>query len=59
VQFLDVTAEYFHSTGAELIFCTKAVNDLPPKMPKMMSSYAETSIDGADVTRIGNFEAKS
>lgn len=58
MQFLDVTAEYFHSTGAQLIFCTKRLTSYLPNIPTLASAYAETSIDGADVPHVGNLDVK-
>jgi hypothetical protein len=54
-----VTAEYLHSTGAELIFCKKSLENHPPHTPTLASKYAETSVDGADVFRVGNLDVKN
>jgi hypothetical protein len=59
MQFVDVTAEYLHSTGAELIFCKKSLENHPPHTPTLASKYAETSVDGADVFRVGNLDVKN
>jgi hypothetical protein len=59
MQFVDVTAEYLHSTGSELIFCRKSLENHLPHTPTLASAYAETSVDGADVTRVGNLDAKN
>ncbi|GKZ00819.1 hypothetical protein MPSEU_001033600 [Mayamaea pseudoterrestris] len=48
MQFLEVTAEYFVSAGAELIWVVKSQTEMPIKYPLTKAILADTQIDGCD-----------